>query len=330
MSKLLLGLLLASLSSAQGNILASADCINYLEHTYEYPSDNFVGLSMQMLDIGPHLSNNLFQQYLMNSNVYGSWSNNFAVSLHNTEGAKFNCSLAEQLANATLNCSLDLSNATLLAELGNFSWNATNSYGLSVGWDNQAANYQDPTYMTQLFKNFINTLYSYAHQPFLLETADQANEWNATGLRPGYDYLQPEKDCADINLYVYIYYESPGVTETANSSWYDQLSKIAYECGTFTFRSVVFHNLTDLSIDSLLSGNYTGQFLKRRLKVGANNYISQLAAGLVTMNEVKMVAQDAGVDGLTNSFAAAIWAVELLMEWVIIDGFRMNFFNPIG
>ena len=101
-----------------------------------------------------------------------------------------------------------------------------NLYSLVIGWDNEGANYVDNTYMTDIFVAFIDTFYLAAQQAFEMEVADLADTWNATGFQPGYDYLQPERDCADMNQYAYIWYHSPGITEAANSSWFDQMSGI--------------------------------------------------------------------------------------------------------
>lgn len=33
------------------------------------------------------------------------------------------------------------------------------------------------------------------------------------------------------------------------------------------------------------------------------------------------------VDGVTNSFAAAIWAIDFSLEWYFMSGYRLDFFN---
>lgn len=47
------------------------------------------------------------------------------------------------------------------------------------------------------------------------------------------------------------------------------------------------------------------------------------------LSDLKLVEDPMGVNGLTNSFAAAIWATEFIMEWIIAGGFRVHFYNPI-
>lgn len=34
---------------AKAQTLASADCVNYAEHTYAYPTNNAIGLSMDLI-----------------------------------------------------------------------------------------------------------------------------------------------------------------------------------------------------------------------------------------------------------------------------------------
>lgn len=150
------------------NVLATADCVNYFENTYAYVMSNSIGLSMDLLEIVPQVGNQLMQEYHLNSKIHGSWGNTFHVSMHNPIGCKYNCSLAEQIANTTLNCTFDTSNATFLQLLGDFSWNTTNWNGMAVGWDNEGANYADPTYMNDMFTSFYNTLRVTTKQPYYI------------------------------------------------------------------------------------------------------------------------------------------------------------------
>ena len=107
------------------------------------------------------------------------------------------------------------------------------------------------------------------------------------------------------------------------------MRNIAYECGIFSVRGVVFPNISDLTINNLLSENYTTQYIQRRFTRGGRNYISNFMSNDVFFQDLRLVDNYVGVDGLTNSFAAAIWAVEITIEWVVVEGRRMNFFSPI-
>ena len=71
---------------------------------------------------------------------------------------------------------------------------------------------------------------------------------------------------------------------------------------------MVFPKPSDLTIANLLSENYTTQYLQRRFTVGGNSYLSDLARYSVSFNDIRLV-EGQGIDGLTNSFAAAIWAI---------------------
>ena len=90
-----------------------------------------------------------------------------------------------------------------------------------MGWDNEGAAYLDANYMKDMFESFYRAFRAKARQPYFTETADMADTWNATGMVPGYDHLSPEKDCANMNQYLYIYYQAPGITENASSLWFD-------------------------------------------------------------------------------------------------------------
>ena len=104
---------------------------------------------------------------------------------------------------------------------------------------------------------------------------------------------------------------------------------MSWTCGEFTVRCVVFPNPSDLTINNLLSENYTTQYIQRRFTVGGKSYLSDLSWYSVSINDIRLIDSYKGVDGLTNSFAAAIWTIEMIMEWTIVSGRRIDFFNPI-
>lgn len=69
------------------------------------------------------------------------------------------------------------------------------------------------------------------------------------------DYIE---NCNSINNLVYgIPFSGPGVTATANSNWYSKIKETNWYCGGFTFRSVIFNNISLITIENLLSDQYT-------------------------------------------------------------------------
>lgn len=202
-----------------GAVLASADFVNYAEDTWSYAAGNTVGLSMDLSEFIPEMNNNLFQQYLLNSNVYGNWYSNFEITFHNPGGYKYNCTFMDEFANDTLSCIYDMNNSTFITSLGNFCWNTTMSSGMAIGWDNEAADFSNTDYMKN-FVNFARGLRTASSQSFITEVSDKADTWNQTGFRPGYSYTQPAADCSDLNMFLYYMYSGPGLTTAASSQWY--------------------------------------------------------------------------------------------------------------
>jgi hypothetical protein len=214
------------LGTIQGTVLATVDFVNYAEDPWAYASSNAVGLSMDLGEVRPYLNSLLLQGYLLNSKAFGSWESVFHNTLHNPGGYKYNCTLMNQVANQTLNCTFDMSNSTFMSNLGGFCWNSTPRYGMSVGWDNQGANYKNSTYMKNGFVKFAKALRTLAKQSFYTETGDKADTYNATGIRPNYNSTQPAQDCSDINNYLSYYYTSPGLTQNASQDWYAQINNV--------------------------------------------------------------------------------------------------------
>ncbi len=66
------------------------------------------------------------------------------------------------------------------------------------------------------------------------------------------------------------------------------------------------------TINNLLSDNYTKGYFTRRLRVNSTftyTNFSELAA----LERVRLVPNE-GIDGVTNTFAAAVWWIDFLME----------------
>lgn len=119
----------------------------------------------------------------------------------------------------------------------------------------------------------------------------------------------------------------PGTTASADSSWYSIDGDIYRYCGFFTLRAVVFPDPSLLTIQNLLSDNYTSQFIKRRMTVDGISYLQDFNKYLGTISDLRLVEDPMGVPGLTDSFAACIWAIEMIMEFMFADGFRISFYN---
>ena len=75
-------------------VLSSTDTTVGATNTYSYWSSNSVGLSFDLSEVMEEIDSELFQLYLLNSNIYGGWAYNFEVALHNPGGYKYNCSLS--------------------------------------------------------------------------------------------------------------------------------------------------------------------------------------------------------------------------------------------
>jgi len=58
----------------------------------------------------------------------------------------------------------------------------------------------------------------------------------------------------------------PGITEDADSSWVDQLDYISNNYRTiFTFRCILFKNISEATIDNLMNDSYSKEYLLKRI-----------------------------------------------------------------
>lgn len=311
--------------------LSVVDFTSYSTSSEYAVSRNAVGLSSDFPTIQPYFSSKLFQEYMINSNLYGDWNANFVQTIHTPPGYKYNCSKqAAFLPNATYNCTYDLDNDTLIQQIGDFFYITCMYWGSSLGWDMEIANFSSKEYISQVFYSFMVEMSRAAQQPFNVELVDKGNLFAEMGVRSNYSATQFVQDCNYVNNYMYgVIMIGPGTTASADSSWYAENADIYYYCGLFTFRVVAFPNASELTIANLLSETYTSQFLAKRLNVGGVSYLNDLVDYLGNINDLRLVEDDIGVDGLTNSFAASIWAIEIAMEFFYLSGYQLQFFNPM-
>ena len=78
---------------------------------------------------------------------------------------------------------------------------------------------------------------------------------------------------------------------------------------TFTFRCIVFKNNSLATIDNLLHENYSRVYLRNRL-VDANKKLIDFLTYPIAISDIRLT-NDSGVNGVTNSFAAALWALDI-------------------
>lgn len=85
--------------------LAEVDFVLGSVNTGSYMWTNFVGISFQYDNIKDFMNSTIFQGYILNSNVKGSWYNNWSVSLKTPLGHKYNCSaLSANVTNTNVIC----------------------------------------------------------------------------------------------------------------------------------------------------------------------------------------------------------------------------------
>lgn len=66
------------------------------------------------------------------------------------------------------------------------------------------------------------------------------------------------------------------------------------------------------------------------MTVNGTSYLKDFASYFGSINDIRLVEDPVGVPGLTNSFAACIWAIEFAMEFFFASGFRINFFTTFA
>ncbi len=137
--------------------------------------------------------------------------------------------------------------------------------------------------------------------------------------------FQTDIDSANSIAYV-IGHSGPGITEDASPEWLKAVELFATQkyYGHFTVRAIVFKDPTKVTIEALLSDNSTKYYLTQRFALNSSysytNFLS-LPLGISDL----MITTGPGIDGVTNTFAAALWAVDFFIEGMMYNLWDIHF-----
>ena len=63
------------------------------------------------------------------------------------------------------------------------------------------------------------------------------------------------------------------------------------------------------------------------MNVNGTSYLNDVADYIVVISDVRLIEDATEIDGVTNSFAAAIWAIDFSLEWFFMSGYKLDFYN---
>jgi hypothetical protein len=74
----------------------------------------------------------------------------------------------------------------------------------------------------------------------------------------------------------------------------------------------VFQNAADLTIPNLLSDTYSKDYLISKFSANSSNTFSSFpdVTKSIGISNIKLIEGN-GIDGITNSFAAALWLIDI-------------------
>lgn len=326
MKKSILLLCVLCLCSA-ANVLSSADFTNFQSSGNSMLS-NFVGIGVNFSQVYTSAMNTtLFQALLANSKAFGSINSMFSISLKMQwpKGYKYNCASYTSIGISTT-CTYSYS--TILAKVTAFAKAAApvSNNQMVIGFDMESANFSNSNFMTY-FQSFCGAIASSVGSGFYvvpIELFDGADLFSANSIQPNYTATNFVNDIntllAQNNFYTYY---GPGVTQAADPSWLSTYNSFKNNPNfAFTVKSVIFNNTNSFTIDDLLNeANYRNYILQR---FTYNGQVLNPAGGTLIISELK-ITNGLGIDGVTNSFASALWAIDFALEFAMFGGRRVYF-----
>ena len=95
----------------------------------------------------------------------------------------------------------------------------------------------------------------------------------------------------------------------------------------FSFRCIIFKNITDVTISNLLSDTYVDQYITNRV-TGLDGTYYDPWDYYIAFNDVRLT-NSIGVDGVTNSFAAALWTLDFALTSAYLTINPVMFHAPL-
>ena len=224
----------------------------------------------------------------------------FQQAIHVPKGYKYGCNTS-LYTTTNITCTQDLkANSTLMSNLADYFSKVVNEFGLFFGWDIEGANFSNTNYLKNYNDEAI-ALWTYSE---LVDQGDTLANYSST---------QFANDFNQIFYNFYITIMGPGLTPlNTDNSWYDQISSFTDIAGYFSFRCIIFTNIADATIANLLSDTYVDQYITNRVTGLDGTYYDPWNYYLA-FNDIQLT-NSIGVDGVTNSFAAALWTLDFALK----------------
>lgn len=268
------------------------------------------------------LANNThLQTLLLNMNNQNMWSSAAVIAIQAESSADYGCTATDTY------CTQNISSAEL-TDVGTFVFNTVLQPYFMAGIRFESIN-------QTRWNTFVNDLYLYSYNnTFIMSLGEKADTFEARGFRGvGYNlqtwinemdaFVKAVNSSTPTGQY---YVAGPGVNSYA-SSWINNMSQFWTYCGAnsslfciFSLQMNFFENDTDATIANLLSEEY----FQARINQVFSEVKQYVAEQYVTISRLK-IHYGNGIDGVTNTFAAALWAADFIFNWLQMGGYQVYF-----
>lgn len=251
---------------------------------------------------------------LDNSILSDNYRGALSVNLRGTAEVDYNCPLTDT------SCKNNITSSTLIS-LGNFVVNYLPQPDYFAGIQFERLNY------TRL-NSFASTLAAYSYYNFILNFGEAVDTFPGRVRPANYD-LKSWMDEVNTFMKNTTFQSSDGVQIIAgpgvsvnSKAWMNNASQFFDNCTVdtrciFTFTMNFFENDTDCTIENMLSEHYLQTRLNDAfgsIRNDFHNWTRSYAISLLKLHYHN------GIDTVTNTFAAALWAMDFFMEWLVMNG----------
>jgi hypothetical protein len=258
---------------------------------------------------------NMFDNFYIKANYHGTLS----INLRPTGEVDYMCP-----ANDT-NCKVNIT-STNITWMGKLFYDFLPQPYIMAGIQFERIN-------NTRINSFVVALTAKSFSSFVCQFGEGVDEYVTKGLRPvGYDM---QAWIAEVDQFMNMTTASsnegifqiagPGVS-VRSTDWIKNMSMFFTNCKSrpldcyFTVTMNFFENDTDCNITNMLSETY----LRKRIDETIMPFRHLMNDNNVAISLLKL-HYGKGIDGITNTFAATLWALDFYMEWISMNGTFIQF-----
>lgn len=175
--------------------------------------NNLYGVTIKLDEYLYDLKNEHFQGFLLNSNLYGYWDNNWMLSLEVPKDYHYDCSVYDSTSYSET-CGFEMSsNTTFWDDLFDIIYNTTYQPYWTMGFNNDHYDFTNTIFQNS-FVDYVFDIYYSTKYIYHLDMIRQGDKMFQNGYRNSFTVQEFMDEVDQYEKIIYgIYYVAPGISD---------------------------------------------------------------------------------------------------------------------